>query len=126
MILKHLLLDAGGLLSVDCDETLGKLHVFVNRSKIPSHGTASIGRILHHIHIWRCTADVTSCRALYEPLSTVDGEYEVWRKIVISKPEVPWKFVQANTVLKEDGEVELKVYEESNEGIIQSFADRWL
>lgn len=104
---------------MDCDETMGKLHVLVDRSKIPSHGTATIGHILHQIHIWRCTADVTSCRALYEPDSTVDGQYEAWRKIVISKPEAHWKFVQANTVLREDGQVELKVYEERNEGIIR-------
>jgi dipeptidyl-peptidase-3 len=45
---------------------------------------------------------------------------------VISKPEAAWKLVQANTVLKEDGQIELKVYEESNKGIIQSFADRGL
>lgn len=32
--------------------------------------------------------------------------------------------VCANTVLKEDGEVELGVYEESNEGIIRSFAEK--
>jgi dipeptidyl-peptidase III len=125
-IFKHLLLDADGLFSVDCDDTIGSLHVRVDRSKIPSHGKASISRILHQIHIWRCTADVTSCKALYEPLSTVNSQYEVWRKIVASQPEAPWKFVQANTILGEDGQVELKVYEESNEGIIQSFVDRKL
>lgn len=54
----------------------------------------------------------------------VDGEYEAWRQIVVSKPQPRWKFVQANTVLKDDGEVELRVYKESNEGIIQSFAER--
>lgn len=29
-----------------------------------------------------------------------------------------------DTVLRENGEVELKVYAETNEGIIQSFAER--
>jgi dipeptidyl-peptidase III len=43
---------------------------------------------------------------------------------VVSKPEPGWKFVQANTFWKDDGEVELKVYDESNEGIIESFAER--
>jgi dipeptidyl-peptidase-3 len=42
---------------------------------------------------------------------------------VASKPEPGWKFVQANTVLKE-AKVELRVYEESIEGTIQSFAER--
>jgi dipeptidyl-peptidase-3 len=34
------------------------------------------------------------------------------------------KIVQANTFLNEDGTVRLKVYDESNEGIIQSFVER--
>ena len=54
----------------------------------------------------------------------MDGEHEAWRQTVVSKPEPRWKFVQPNTVLTGDGEVHLRVYEESNEGIIQSFAER--
>lgn len=80
--------------------------------------------MLQRLHIWRCTADVDSCEDFYEPLSAVDGEFERWRQIVASKPDAPWKFVQANTFLGVDGEVGLKVYDASNEGIIQSFAER--
>lgn len=123
-IFKHPMLDADGLLSVDCDQFAETVYIRVNRSKIKSHGRSSIGCMLHRIHVWRCTADVASCKAFYEPLSAVDGKYEDWRRIVASKPEPPWKFVQANTCLTDDGQVQLKVYEESNEGIIQSFADR--
>lgn len=100
------------------------VHVRVDRSKITSHGKPSLGRTLCRIHTWRCIAGVKSCREFNAPLSGVDGEYEAWRQIVVTKPEPRWKFVQANTVLKEDGEVELRVYEESNEGIIQSFAEK--
>lgn len=109
---------------MDCDEAAGTLHVHVDPSKILLHGKTAIGRMLHRVHVWRCTADVAPCKAFYEPLSAVDGRYEVWRKIVASKPEPPWKFVQANTVLGDDGHVQLKLYEQSNQGIIQSFADR--
>jgi dipeptidyl-peptidase-3 len=118
------MLNANALLSVDCDDLPGALYVRVDRSKIHSHGKSSISHMLHHIHIWRCTADITSCKVFYETLSAVDGEFEIWRKIVAAKPDPPWKFVQANTLLMDDGNVMLKVYEESNEGIIQSFADR--
>ncbi|KAI1129103.1 dipeptidyl peptidase III [Nemania abortiva] len=123
-ILKHLLRDANGLLSVECDADSGTLQVRVDRSKIAEEGKASIGRMLHRIHVWRCTADVTACKQFYEPLSAVQGEEELWRRIVASKPEPAWKFVQANTILTDDGKVQLKVYEESDTGIIQSFADR--
>ncbi|KAI9370230.1 dipeptidyl peptidase III [Aspergillus egyptiacus] len=102
-IFKYLMSNADGLLAVDYNEPAGELYVRVDRSKIPSCGKSSIGGMLHRIHIWRCTADVVSCKAFYEPLSAVDGEYEAWRKIVASRPEPPWKFVQANTVLSEHG-----------------------
>lgn len=111
-------------MTVEHDQAAKTIHVRVDRSKITSHGKPSIGRMLYRLHVWWCIANVQSCREFYEPLSVVDGEYEAWRQIVASKPEPGWKFVQANTVLKEDGKVELRVYEESNEGIIQSFAER--
>jgi dipeptidyl-peptidase-3 len=56
-------------------------------------------------------------------MCAVDGVYEQWRQIVCSKPKPRWKFVQPNTFANGE-EVERKVYEESNEGIIQSWAER--
>ncbi|KAI0868251.1 dipeptidyl peptidase III [Hypoxylon argillaceum] len=123
-ILKYLLRDANGLLSVEYDADSSTLQVRADRTKIAEEGKASIARMLHRIHIWRCTADVIACKQFYEPLSVVQGGEESWRKIVASKPEPAWKFVQANTILTDDGKVQLKIYEESNAGIIQSFADR--
>ncbi|KAK2608595.1 hypothetical protein QQS21_002821 [Conoideocrella luteorostrata] len=123
-ILKYLLLHGDGVLTVTHDAQAETVHVTVDFSKVTSHGRPSLGRMLCCIHVWRCIADVESCRHFYEPLSAVDGEYETWRRIVASKPEPGWKFVQPNTMLGEDGKVELTVYEESNVGIIQSFLDR--
>lgn len=56
-------------------------------------------------------------------MCAVTGEYEEWRRIVCSKPRPRWKFVQPNTVVEGDT-VEMRVYEESNEGIIQSWVER--
>lgn len=100
-----------------------KLKVNIDRTKILSDGKPSLGRYLCRLHIWRCTADVSSCKQFYEPMCAVDGKYEEWRKIVCSKPKPRWKFVQPNT-FEEEGTVAMKVYEESNEGIIQSWAER--
>ncbi|KAH6626644.1 dipeptidyl peptidase III [Chaetomium sp. MPI-SDFR-AT-0129] len=124
-ILKHLLLDAADLITIHHNLAEKTLRIHINRAKILSHGKPSLGRLLTKIHIWRCTADIPSCEALYEPLSTVDGIYEEWRQIVVAHPEPQAMFVQANTFLDKDGRVEVKVYEESREGIIQSFAERW-
>jgi dipeptidyl-peptidase-3 len=56
-------------------------------------------------------------------MCAVQGVYEEWRKIVICKPRSRWKFGQANTLVK-DEKVEVKVYEQSNEGIIRSWVER--
>ena len=102
----------------------------VNRNKFASHGKPALGHYLSRVHIWRCTADVDACRELYEPLCAVEGEYEQWRQIVCGKPKPRWKFVQPNTVVvrNEDGGegVEMRVYEESNRGVVRSWVERGL
>jgi len=93
-----------------------------------------LGRLLLRLHIYRCIANVDACRELYESLTAVEGEYAAWRQVVVSgggiqdagqvRTDPGGKIVQANTFLNGDGTVSLKVYDESNEGIIQSFVER--
>ncbi|KAI0530106.1 dipeptidyl peptidase III [Xylaria digitata] len=123
-ILKHILQDGKGFMVVDYGSTTSNIYVWVDRDRIVSDGKPALGRMLLRLHIYRCTAEVAAFKEWYELLSTVDGEYEKWRKIVAENPELKWKFVQGNTFLGDDGEVQLKMYEPSNEGIIQSFAER--
>lgn len=123
-ILKCLLLDGGGVLSIVHDKANNSLTVRVDRSKIATHGKRALGRMLLHLHMYRCTADVEACRAYYEDLSRVDGEYLEWRETVLANKPPPMVFVQANTVLGDDGSVSLKEYEPTVEGIIQSWAER--
>ncbi|KAM3477702.1 hypothetical protein MY5147_002552 [Beauveria neobassiana] len=122
-LFKHLLQDGSGVIRVDHNPSSSNLTVRVDKSKMQSHGKPALSKYLCCLHMWRCTADVSSCKELYEALCAVDGDYEEWRKIVCSKPSTKWKFVQPNTFLNGDS-VEMKVYDESNEGIIQSWAER--
>lgn len=110
-------------MQVHYDPEAPNISVSVDRTKILSHGKSTLGQLLLRLHIWRCTADVKSCREFYEQLTAVDGKYEEWRKFVCSRPEPKWKFVQPNTFLV-NGQVELKTYEESNAGVIQSWVER--
>ncbi|KAM3546936.1 hypothetical protein ARSEF1564_000249 [Beauveria bassiana] len=122
-IFKHLLQDGSGVIRVDHNPSSSNLTVRVDKSKMQSHGKPALSKYLCCLHMWRCTADVSSYKELYEALCAVDGDYEEWRKIVCSKPSTKWKFVQPNTFLNGDS-VEMKVSDESNEGIIQSWAER--
>lgn len=122
-ILKCLLIDGGGCVTVECDEERQSLIVRVDESKTLSHGKPALGRMLLRLHMYRCTADAQSCREYYEGLSRVDGEYLVWRKIVLAKKQPRWVYVFANTFL--DGEkVTLKEYEPTARGVISSWAER--
>jgi dipeptidyl-peptidase III len=108
---------------VGCEPKEDSLTVHVDRSKIISKGKPALGQMLLKLHMYRSTADVEACRTFYEALSKVDGESLEWRRIVLAKKQPKWIYVQANTFLGAKGVI-LKEYEESNEGIIQSWAER--
>ena len=123
-IMKWLLIDGQGFMSVSVDENEGTLTVSVDRTKIISHGKPSLGRMLLRLHMYRSTADVDSCRKYYGQLSKVDGEYLKWRELVLMQCKAKWKFVQANAFLNNHNSVVLKEYDATNAGIVQSWAER--
>lgn len=122
-MLKWLLMDGQGFMRIEVDATSNMLQVHVDREKVISHGKPAIGRMLLRLHMYRCTADAQGCRTYYEDLSSVDGDYLTWRDIVLAQQQPKWKFVQANTFI-ERGQVVLKEYNPTNEGIVQSWAER--
>ncbi|KAK8053999.1 dipeptidyl peptidase III [Apiospora saccharicola] len=69
------------------------------------------------------TLRVKACREYYEDLSRVDGEYLGWRETVLANKPPAMLNVQANTFLK-NGQVVLKQYPASVQGIIESWVDR--
>lgn len=122
-MLKCILREGNGCATIEFDPARQSLLVRVDRSKIRTGGKAALGDMLLKLHIYRCTADVQACRSYFEDLSSVEGEYLEWRKIVLAKNERRKIFVHANTFINGD-EVILKEYEPTFEGIIQSWAER--
>lgn len=96
----------------------------VDRSKIRSRGKPALGAMLLRLHMYRCTADAAACREYYEGLSMVSGEFLEWRETVVRARPPPMVFVQANTVVDGEGEVRLREYEETVEGVVRSWAER--
>jgi len=106
-------------------EDLSDLEIYLDRSKILSHGRPAVEALLQKLHVYKSTADVEAGTKLYDDITHVD---EWWggqvRPVVLDK-KIPRKiFVQANTVLEEDGKVTLKEYEPTLEGMVQSYAER--
>ncbi|OAQ70564.1 dipeptidyl peptidase III [Pochonia chlamydosporia 170] len=122
-MLKCLLLDGGGVMTITHNKPKHSLTVRVDRSKIQTHGKPALEKMLLHLHMFRCTADVEGCRTYYEKLSAVEGEYIDWRETVLANKPPSLVFVQANTFLDGDN-VMLKEYEPTIEGVITSWAER--
>jgi dipeptidyl-peptidase-3 len=121
--LKCLLRDSNGSVSVDFDSSSNTLTARVDRSGFLRNAKAALGKMLLHLHMYRSTGDAGACRTYYEDLSSVDGEYLLWREVIVAAEQPKWVFVQANTFLA-GGQVTLKEYEPTPRGVIQSWAER--
>ncbi|KAL9113509.1 MAG: hypothetical protein Q9187_007602 [Circinaria calcarea] len=96
----------------------------IDRSKLLTHGKPALAALLLRLHIYRCTADVAACRRYFEDLTSVQGVFAEWRRIVLREKRTRKVLVQANTVLEADGSVALREYEASKEGMVRSWAER--
>ncbi|KAK4144700.1 peptidase family M49-domain-containing protein [Dichotomopilus funicola] len=106
---------------------LSNLIIRLDRSKILTSGRKAVADFLQKIHIYKATADVEAGTKFFGEMSGVGLEY--WgtkiRDVVLKNKQPRKVFVQANTFLDEaTGQVTLKQYEPSLEGIIQSWAER--
>ncbi len=66
VLLKCLLTDGKGVMSVTCNASQSHFTVHVDRSRVTTDSKAALGRMLLRLHMYRCTADVASCRDYYE------------------------------------------------------------
>ena len=106
---------------------LSDLRITLDRSKIPTHGKPAVDAFLQKLHVFKATADLAAAKQFYEDYTHVDEWFaQKVRPEVIRQAKPRKVFVQANTFLKgDDGEgVELREYEASPEGMIQSFVER--
>ena len=74
MIVKHLLIEGGGVMAITHDAAAKTIQVRIDRAKIRSHGLPALNSLLLRLHVWYCTADVEPLRELVERLGTVDGD----------------------------------------------------
>jgi dipeptidyl-peptidase-3 len=106
-------------------EDLSDLEIYLDRSKILSHGRPAVEKLLQKLHVYKSTADVEAGTKMYDDNTHVD---EWWggkvRPVVLDKKTPRKVFVQANTALEDDGKVTLTEYEPTLKGMVQSYAER--
>ncbi|KAL7311824.1 hypothetical protein PS15m_009540 [Mucor circinelloides] len=106
--------------TVDGQESL---EIYLDKSKIRSVGAPAVSKFLTKLQIYKATADEVNGTQLYMDATHVPEKWTSIRDIVIRSKQPRKVFVQANTILKDD-QVELKEYEASATGMIQSFVER--
>jgi dipeptidyl-peptidase-3 len=105
-------------------DDLSDLTIRLERDRILDLGRPAVDDYLQKLHIYKATADYAAAKRLYDDITDVEPFYENKVRPAVLKKKTPRKvFVQANTVEKE-GKVELREYEATNVGMIQSCADR--
>lgn len=111
-------------MDLDLDAVPPTITVKLDRTWAYMTGMYALYALAFDVHIWICMGAVKNLQETYDSLTTVLGYTERLRQIVCEWPNPQWKLVQPNTFLTDDGDVELRTYEVSNEGIIQSWAER--
>jgi len=129
----QVLLEAGeGLVTVE--EKTGSdgkpdLLISMDASKIDTVGRKAISDYLLKIQVYKATADLKSAKQMFDKYTVVnnDGKYPWanWREIVLDKKQPRKLFVQCNLALNESGSVQLKGYDSSPEGLVQSWVERF-
>ncbi|GJE95136.1 aflatoxin-detoxifizyme [Phanerochaete sordida] len=108
------------------DGTLENVYVRVDRAAVLARGRAAAGELLVELQVRKSTADGAGARAFYTALTTpLAGWDGAIRDVVLRKKQPRKVFVQPNTFV-ENGEVVLKEYPSTAEGVIESFVERGL
>lgn len=100
------------------------LRITMQRENIYSKGRKAISDFLLKLQVYKSTAEYDKAFELYEHYSTVDGDFERWRDIVLLNKQPRLVMVQSNTELVDD-KIVLKAYEASCEGFANSWRERF-
>jgi dipeptidyl-peptidase-3 len=102
------------------------LEVHLDRSKIRTVGVPAIADFLNKLQVYKATADEKAGTEFYNKWTSVPESWHKYRDIVVAKKLPDRIYVQPNTVITSEGDVELLEYNASPAGMIQSVIERKL
>jgi len=102
----------------------GSFFMRMNREAIPGEGFAAIKDFLMKLHCFKATADLTRGTELFDYFTKTDEDILKAREIILSKQK-PRRMEVQPTLRMENGSVQLLEYDESFDGIIKSYCERF-
>ena len=100
------------------------LALTLDRTALKGAGRNAIGHFLLQLQVHKATANVEAAKKLFDYYSGVVEPWTTWRDIVLANKRPRKMFAQPNLVVEND-EVQLKAYEPTCEGLIQSWVERF-
>lgn len=126
-VIMKVLFEADGVVDVELTEKDGKEYFYVNlnREKFRTEGHEAIKTFLNKLHILKCVGDYDTANEWFGNYMKVDQYFLKLRQIALDNKAPRRLELEHNLVLNTEGKVEYKMYEESHEGIVQSFIERF-
>ncbi|CAD2222430.1 Peptidase family M49, putative [Angomonas deanei] len=100
------------------------LRIELDKKRIATDGVAAIGTLLLNLNVNKATANAARGIAYYESLTAVNDTFVDYRKIVMEKRKPRKQYVQPHASLGADGEVRVREFDGSVEGVLESFVLR--
>jgi dipeptidyl-peptidase III len=119
--------EAGDIFDVEFAENDGKEYFYINfeKEKIKSACFDALKPFLHKLHVLKSIGDYDTAKEWFDKYSEVDDHFLKIKRIVEAN-RLPRRLeIQPNVFLSPYGEVEYKDYDQSIEGIIRSYVERF-
>ena len=123
-ILRVMLAAGQGFVTLD-KEANGDFVLHMDRTKIRTVGKAAMGDFLKKLGVYKATADYAAGRKMFDELTSVDAKLLEVRDYAIAKRKPRGLWVQAVTDVDAKGNVILREYPTTLDGILDSYQDRW-
>ena len=112
-------------LKLEINDAMDDFTIKLDKSLIKTAGLDCVRDYLQHLHVYKCSGDVEQGSKYFIDRSTVTPDLASLRDIVVSKRLPRRQFIQANSHINGE-KVSLVEYEETPQGMLQSFLDREL
>lgn len=118
-----------GLIEIKETDPGKMIRIQLHRDKIETIGREAISNFLLKLQVYKSTANFDAANEMYDKYSKVDEDgpypFAKWRDIVILNKKPRLILIQSNTEIDSNQNVQLKTYDATFDGFLQSWMERF-